>query len=118
MKLYSVAIGAAVIGLSSTAFADPPLASPGPAWAQKKPHSVGLMAGGGVLVGLGGISIVTGTTIAVIDLFDRHTQGLGALIIGLPLFLHGVGCIGGGTAMIYIGARRIPVTSASLSESL
>ena len=74
-----------------------------------KRHSPALMGGGIALTSLGVLSVLgAGTAFAVDAGSSGEFRGILALIVGLPLLIHGAGCIAGGVPMIVIGARMIP----------
>lgn len=77
-----------------------------------KTHSYALMGGGIALTGIGAVSLLAGTLTIVGDLQGGgDLKGLATMILGVPLVVHGLGCIGGGIPMILIGAKKIPVHS-------
>lgn len=62
----------------------------------------GLIIGGGVLTGVGGLtSFIVAPTVALTSAFDRGFTG-----VGTGIFLGGVALIGGGVAMIVVGAVK------------
>jgi hypothetical protein len=72
-----------------------------------KTHSPALMGGGIALVVLGALSVI-GSATAFAEDASSHARGVVAIIVGLPLAIHGAGCFAGGIPMIVIGNRKIP----------
>jgi hypothetical protein len=72
-------------------------------------HSDALMAGGIVLTVLGGLSLAGGATAIAADTYHGDFGGILAFLVGMPLLIHGAGCIAGGIPMIVIGNKQIPV---------
>lgn len=84
-----------------------------------KTHSPALMGGGIALTVLGGGSIVGAITIFGLDSGSHGDfSGLASVLIGIPLLVHGLGCLGGGIPMIVIGNKSIPANSASLVPAI
>lgn len=83
-----------------------------------KTHSPALMAGGITLIALGGLSFAGSVTAFVADA-NSHGEGSGILsiLVGIPLLVHGVGCLAGGIPMTVIGNRQIPAGYAAPSPS-
>lgn len=82
-------------------------------------HSTALMVGGIILSSVGVASIIGAITVFVGDGNSRGDfKGLASLVIGVPLMVHGLGCLGGGIPMWVIGARDIPLGYAGARPSL
>lgn len=86
--------------------------------APTKMHSPGLMAGGIVLTSLGAIQVGLATAIFIGDSRSKGDfSGIVSIVIGLPLLVNGLGCLGGGIPMIAIGAKSVPDTSPKATLS-
>jgi sulfite exporter TauE/SafE len=101
----------------------PPYAAPWPGFDPSRPaplktHSPALIAGGIVLTGVGAVSAIGGVTAIIADVANRNEfKGLLAVIIGVPLLAHGLGCLAGGIPMIAIGAKKIPFNGSKDTRS-
>ncbi|MFT3767225.1 MAG: hypothetical protein QM820_17140 [Minicystis sp.] len=83
-----------------------------------KTHSTPLIVGGGVLTGLGALSLLGGVTAIVADQSNHgEFQGILSIVVGIPLLVNGVGCVAGGIPMIVIGNRKIPAGYAGARPS-
>lgn len=84
-----------------------------------KTHSYPLMGGGIALTSIGVVSLLGGGAVIMNDLDGGgDLKGLATIILGVPLVVHGLGCIGGGIPMIVIGARKIPLYSPTNRPAL
>jgi hypothetical protein len=96
-----------------------PYQVPPPPSGRMKTHSPALMGGGIALVALGGLSLLGAATAFVDDARSKGDfQGILSVIVGIPLLVHGLGCIAGGIPMIVIGKRRIPADGPPPTLSL
>ena len=96
------------------AYPYPPMGPP-----RMKRHSPALMGGGIFLTAFGGLSLIgAATTFGLDSSGGGDFSGFASLLIGLPLLVHGLGCIAGGIPMIVVGNKQIPEGSASLVPSL
>ena len=80
-----------------------------------KRHSLPLMAGGITLTAIGVLSILGGITAFIEDQNSGgDARGYLGILVGIPLLIHGAGCIGGGIPMWRIGDRTIPAGWAAI----
>lgn len=128
MKLHQPALAGALLLLGSLAAAqEPPQPPPQPqtsglqaqvplpphpAWGMNQRlvrHSPALMGGGIALIVLGALSAVGATLAYATDNYGHGDwAGAQAIIVGMPLTFHALGCFAGGIPMYVIGARMIP----------
>ena len=80
-------------------------------------HSEALMAGGIAMTTLGVLSVAGGVTAIIADSGHGDFDGVLAFLVGLPLLIHGAGCIAGGIPMIVIGNKQIPIGYAGAKPS-
>jgi hypothetical protein len=131
MRASSLLIGAALLGLSLPASADSPPAAPEGyppppmmvkppkfdpelyPWVPTKMHSPGLMGGGIAFLALGSLSVLGGVTAVIVDSNSHGDfEGILSILVALPLFIHGAGCIAAGIPMTVVGARKVPAMPA------
>jgi hypothetical protein len=77
------------------------------------------MNGGIALTVLGGVSLIGAAAAFGVDTGNQGDfQGVLSILVGLPLLVHGAGCLAGGIPMIVIGNKDIPEGSASLLPTI